>query len=90
MRQELTSREARIRAILTQKFAPRALEVIDESHLHAGHAGASPQGETHYHVEIRSNMFEGKSRVMSHRLVNDALAPEFESGLHALRLSAKA
>jgi len=71
-------------------FSPESLKVVDESHLHAGHAGASPAGETHYFVEIISEAFAGKSRVESHRLVNSALTPEFESGLHALRLKVSA
>lgn len=90
MRQELTSRENRIRDILMQQFAPVSLEVVDDSARHAGHAGASPEGETHFNVRIVSAKFEGLGRVARQRAINTALAPEFESGLHALSIKAEA
>ena len=62
------------------------LEIIDDSAKHAGHAGAAPGGETHYTVHIISESFEGLSRVQLQRAINMVLAPEFESGLHALSL----
>jgi BolA protein len=79
----------RIRAALSAAFSPGELDVVDESHLHHGHAGASPGGETHYSVRIRAAAFAGLSRVAKHRLVNDALAGEFATGLHALSIQAE-
>ena len=88
--QELTARIDRIRDSLEQAFNPELLEVIDDSAKHAGHAGASPEGETHFTVKIISEAFEGLSRVQLQRSINMVLAPEFESGLHALSLKASA
>jgi BolA protein len=62
------------------------LRVIDESHLHAGHAGARPEGETHFRVEITAIAFAGQSRVARHRLIYDALADELAGPVHALAL----
>ena len=90
MRQELTSRIERIRDTLERIFSPELLEVRDDSARHAGHAGASPEGETHFIVTIRAGAFAGMSRVAMHRAVNNALAPEFETGLHALTIKAAA
>ena len=75
---------------LTEAFAPSALAVIDESHLHAGHSGWREGGETHYRVEVVSDAFAGKSRVEIHRLGNAALADAFARGLHALAIKASA
>jgi BolA protein len=75
---------------LTTAFAPECLEVIDESHRHAGHAGARPGGETHFHVYIVSAAFGGKSRLERHRMVNAALAHQLQGGVHALAISAAA
>lgn len=74
---------------LDAELAPAALEVIDESHLHAGHGGWRESGETHFRLDIVSAAFEGKSRVERHRLVNGLLAGAFERGLHALALKAR-
>lgn len=71
---------------LRAAFAPTHLEVVDESHLHAGHAGARPGGNTHYRVTMTSSAFAGLSRVAMQRLVMKELKPEFEAGLHALAL----
>ena len=84
------NRERRIRALLTEAFQPKALKIVDDSHRHAGHAGAKPEGETHYRVMIVSETFEGKTRVERQRAVNTALKSEFNSGLHALQLSVHA
>ena len=64
----------RISAKLLQNFSPAALEVIDESHQHAGHSGARSDGESHFRVRIVAEAFRGKSRVDQHRMVNAALA----------------
>lgn len=69
---------------LAKAFQPVSLRVIDESHLHVGHASHRPEGETHFRVQIVSAAFAGKSRVERHRLVNDALAEELAGPVHAL------
>jgi len=75
---------------LTKAFAPEGLEVIDESHHHAGHAGHRPGGETHFRVYIVSEALRGKSRVERHRMINGILAEELASGVHALAIHASA
>jgi BolA family transcriptional regulator, general stress-responsive regulator len=75
---------------LTQALAPIGLNVVDESHQHAGHAGARPGGETHFRVYIVSNAFTGKSRIDRHRMVNGILAAELAAGVHALAIDARA
>ena len=77
-------------ARLTAGLSPSALTVVDESHLHAGHAGARPGGETHFRVDIVSDGFVGKSRVDRHRLVNALLSAEFADGVHALAMRTRA
>ena len=72
---------------LTEALAPTRLRVIDDSHLHAGHAGARPQGETHFRVEIVAACFEGLSRIARQRRVHDVLAEELAGPVHALALS---
>jgi BolA family transcriptional regulator, general stress-responsive regulator len=89
MAQELTSRAERIRTALAAAFSPLELEIVDESHLHHGHAGARPGGETHYSIRIRAEKFVGLPRLAKHRLINEALAAEFASGLHALSIQAE-
>lgn len=79
-----------IKGKLERAFAPQTLEVIDESHLHAGHAGSHPNGESHFRVKIVSQAFTGKSRVDTHRMVNDALKEELKSRVHALAIQASA
>ena len=86
----MTNRLNRIRERLTQEFAPEHLEIEDQSARHAGHAGASPAGETHYLVQITSPKFAGMSRVDMQRAINNALEKEFETGLHALSIKARA
>jgi BolA protein len=80
----------RIRERLVAEFAPTFLEVVDESYLHAGHAGARPGGETHFRVTIHAPAFAGKSLLQRHRLVNAALAAELAGGVHALAIKAAA
>jgi BolA protein len=84
------ARADRISAKLTAELRPLALTVVDESHLHAGHAGWREGGETHYRLNIVSEAFAGKTRLERHRLVNALLQNEFTSGLHALSIEAKA
>ena len=83
------TRSQRIHTLLAEAFAPSALEIIDDSDKHAGHAGAQPGGETHYTVKISSAKFSGLSRVAMQRAVMTALQSEFDSGLHALSIKAK-
>ena len=75
---------------LREAFTPDGLEVNDESHLHEGHAGHAPGGETHFRVHIVSPAFKGKSRIERHRLVNAALAAELAGSVHALAIHALA
>ena len=71
---------------LTRALNPEDLEIVDESHLHAGHAGARPEGETHFRVKVVSRAFEGFSRIDRQRMVFEALRDEMESSIHALTL----
>jgi len=75
-----------IESKLTQAFQPERLVVEDQSHLHAGHAGARPGGESHFRVELVSARFAGLNRVARQRLVYDALAAELAGPIHALAL----
>lgn len=76
----------RIRAKLTEALAPEQVEVVDESHRHAGHAGHDPRGESHFRVTVVSSAFEGVGRVARHRMVNEVLAEELRGRVHALAL----
>ncbi|QLH40900.1 MAG: BolA family transcriptional regulator [Defluviicoccus sp.] len=80
----------RIRSKLTQALSPGHLDVTDESARHAGHAGARPEGETHFHVEIVAEAFRGLSRIERQRLVHRTLAEELAGPVHALSLSIRA
>lgn len=82
-----TDRVTQIEEILTQAFAPSRLLVKDQSHLHAGHAGAR-DGRGHYDVTIVSEAFAGKLPLARHRMVYDALGSLMETDIHALRISA--
>ena len=75
---------------LREAFEPESLDVADESHLHEGHAGHRPGGETHFRVYIVSAAFEGKSRIDRHRMINATLAGELEGNVHALAIKAQA
>ncbi len=77
------------RTTLEAALAPTSLEVIDESHLHAGHAGAREEGESHFRVEVVSAAFEGLNRIARQRLIYKALAEEMASDIHALAIDAK-
>ena len=73
--------------VLTERLAPTALEVLDESAAHAGHAGANGTGfGTHFRVRIAAPAMAGKSRVAQHRLVYDALQDFIDQGVHALAI----
>ena len=75
---------------LQEALAPTVLEVIDDSHHHAGHMGARPGGETHFTVKITSEVFAGLNRVAQQRLVYKVLAEEMSGPVHALTIEAKA
>ena len=80
--------KAEIEAKLTEAFQPSLLQVTDQSHLHQGHAEAGTAGESHFHVEIISANFDGKSRPERHRMVYQALEDQLAGGVHALAISA--
>ena len=82
---ETADRRSRIAASLREHFDPVHVDVVDESHLHAGHAGAR-SGGGHFRVVIVSDRFAGKNRVERQRLVYAALAEEMGSDIHALSL----
>jgi BolA family transcriptional regulator, general stress-responsive regulator len=69
---------------------PERLEIADESHRHAGHAGSRPGGETHFRVEVVAAAFEGKTRLERQRLVYAALKDEMSQQIHALSLVTRA
>lgn len=71
---------------LTKALSPEKLDVIDNSAQHAGHAGANPEGESHFAVTVVSSVFEGKNRVQRQRMVYAALAEEMSGRVHALEL----
>ncbi len=75
---------------LREAFSPESLDVTDESHLHEGHAGHRPGGETHFRVYIVSKAFEGKSRIERHRMINATLSGELAGSVHALAIKAQA
>jgi BolA family transcriptional regulator, general stress-responsive regulator len=83
-------RAERIRAALLAAFPAAEVEVVDDSHRHAGHAGVRPESETHYSVRVVSPAFVGLSRVSRSRAAHAALQSEFGSGLHALSLRLQA
>lgn len=92
------SRQSNIEMKLKVGLQPLTLNVINESHLHAGHHHASDgheatfdgSGETHFRIRVISEAFSGKSRIDRHRTINALLADELEAGLHALAIEAHA
>ena len=75
-----------IRQKITERLAPEELEVKDESHLHAGHAGAPEGGESHFRIKVVSKKFEGLNPVARQRLINDILRAELAGPVHALAM----
>jgi BolA protein len=75
-----------IRVRLEAAFAPTALEIIDEGHKHAGHAG---EGKGHFHVRIVSAAFAGQLPLKRHRMIYAALEGLMDNGIHALSIDAK-
>lgn len=78
----------RIETKLREALTPTRLEVVDDSARHVGHAGANPEGESHFRVQVVSAAFAGKSRVDRQRMVYQVLAEELRERVHALALSA--
>lgn len=79
-----------MRRKLTDAFSPVRLELVDDSHRHAGHAGAREGGESHFNLVIVAAIFEGLSRVERQRRINHALAEELKGPVHALSIRALA
>jgi BolA family transcriptional regulator, general stress-responsive regulator len=79
---------ATIRSRLTAAFEPERLDLVDESARHVGHAGARPEGESHFRLEIVAEAFAGKSRLERQRLVYAALGELMRGEVHALSISA--
>ena len=78
-----------IRAALVAALQPRELELVDESHRHAGHAGAR-DGRGHFAVRIVSDVFAGKAPLARHRIVYAALGALMQTDIHALSIDARA
>lgn len=78
------NRADRIRELLEEAFSPESLVIHNESHLHQNHPGSPNTGDSHFQVVITDEKFDNMSRVDAHRLINRALAGEFDTGLHAL------
>ena len=79
---------AAIERKLNDALAPTRVAIVDESHRHAGHAGARPEGETHFRIMVVSPAFAGHGRVARQRLVYAALAEELKTDIHALQFDA--
>lgn len=84
------SLQARMREKLMIALRPTRLDVVNESHLHAGHASSPETGESHFRLLIVSEAFTGKARVERHRIVNEVLRDELKDGVHALAIKALA
>ena len=82
--------EDEIRQKLNAAFQPRALDVVDESEKHRGHAGYQEGGQSHFQVRIASEVFENMSRIARHRAVHEALGPDLIGRIHALGLTIEA
>ena len=82
-------RAARIETLLRESLSPTALEIVDDSAAHAGHAGAAAGGG-HFRVRIVAEAFRGRSRIERHRAVHDALAAMLAHEIHALSIDAVA
>jgi BolA family transcriptional regulator, general stress-responsive regulator len=87
MGESTPSREQRLRRCLEDRFAPTLLLIEDESHLHAGHAGAAG-GHSHFRVTIMAEAFRGVSPVARHRLVYAAVGDLLKTDIHALAIEA--
>jgi BolA family transcriptional regulator, general stress-responsive regulator len=84
------SLHSRMREKLMIALNPTRLDLVNESHLHAGHSSSPGTGESHFRLLIVSDDFTGKSRVARHRIVNDVVRDELRDGVHALAIKALA
>ncbi len=83
-----SDRETRLRERLQSRFAPQALIIEDESHFHAGHAGAA-DGRSHFRVKITAEAFRGVAPLARHRLVYAAVDDLLRTDIHALAIEAR-
>lgn len=81
------TRTEQMLARLREGLSPQILELIDDSARHAGHAGAHPEGETHFRLLVVTSRFSGLSRLARARLVHATLGDSFAKGLHALSMT---
>jgi BolA family transcriptional regulator, general stress-responsive regulator len=88
MRRQLMNLETRMREKLMVGLRPSRLDLVNESHLSAGHHSSPGTDESHFRVLIVSEVFAGKSRVERHRVVNELLSDELKGGVHALAIKA--
>jgi BolA protein len=79
-----------MRQKLMVALRPSRLDLVNESHLHEGHASSPGSGESHFRLLIIAEAFAGKSRVERHRIVNDVVKDELKDGVHALAIKARA
>jgi len=77
-----------IRQRLTAALAPSHIALVDQSAQHAGHAGARPEGESHFQLTILAEAFEGRSRIERQRMVFAALGDLMQTDIHALSITA--
>lgn len=84
------SLEQGMRETLMTTLEPTRLDLVNESHLHAGHAGSPGTGESHFRLLLVSKLFEGRTRLERHRMINDALADFLRNKVHALAIKAYA
>ncbi len=82
--------ESQMRAALFVALEPTRLDLVNESHLHAGHASSPGTGESHFRLMLVSPRFAGRSRLDRHRLVNEALGDLLRHRIHALAITAYA
>ncbi|PPR31336.1 MAG: DNA-binding transcriptional regulator BolA [Alphaproteobacteria bacterium MarineAlpha9_Bin2] len=82
-----SERKNRIEQVIIKFLSPQYISIIDESALHEGHNSAPKGGESHFKIIIKSHLFSGKTRIERERMVQNLLAEEFKSGLHALTMS---
>lgn len=85
----MSAREEALRARLEETLSPLECRLVDESALHAGHAGAA-SGGGHYRLHIVAAAFKGKSRVARHRMIYDCLRDMMDADIHALAITALA
>ena len=74
---------------LSKAFSPESLEIVNESHLHSGHAGDDGSGQTHFRIKIVAAAFDGMSRIDRHRAIMALAEPKMAEGLHAIAIEAK-